>query len=438
MIKKSTAIELVKIPKDEDYEDYLCAYLQAGGLYIEKRIIHREVEELLELDILTTNFQKDSADNLLLEIKGGDWGFGDIFKIRGWLTYLNYEKGCLIIQRSRPKISYLRDKAKELNIELIDNSDLEKTKEVLEHLLPIEPDEKEIETIRFSYLLERKMLKELKKLKKENYKSENKLKCYPAIDDYFFKINSGSFFSRDPIRRINQLFKYFKKFKNITAKTCHELNGGNFDNDKSELGSSCYSDTFYQAKEGILQIALYVEHLARVTILKCVIEHLVEKLRGNYDEKDFFAELEYLILPQTIKDGLELIVNDEYFHLYPRFWQFFTYVLGGFILTDLKVKEYKLISDKTGIPVAEIPNAFDSFNKLFPSNGGWTFKLPNSKIEWHHFFPIAFSGVGANYRRMRYTDDETYDKLSELLTKDMTMRDLTKWNNLGYRMLKEK
>ncbi|WP_423130078.1 hypothetical protein [Gaoshiqia sp. Z1-71] len=135
MPEKTTAIELVKIPKDEDYEDYLCAYLQAGGLYIEKKIIQREVEELLELDILTTNFQTDSADNLLIEIKSGDWGFGDIFKIRGWLTYLNYKSGCLIVQRSRPSISYFKDKANELSIELIDNSDLDKTKEVLEHLL---------------------------------------------------------------------------------------------------------------------------------------------------------------------------------------------------------------------------------------------------------------------------------------------------------------
>lgn len=436
MPEKTAAIELVKIPKDEDYEDYLCAYLQAGGLYIEKKIIQREVEELLELDILTTNFQIDSADNLLIEIKSGDWGFGDIFKIRGWLSYLNYKSGCLIVQRSRPSISYFKDKANELSIELIDNSDLDKTKEVLEHLLLIEPEEKEIETIRFSYLLERKMLKELKKLKKENYKAENKLKCYPAIDDYFFKINSGSFFSRDPIRRINQLFEYYKKFKNITAKTCHELNGGEFDDEVSELGDSCYSDTFYQAKEGILQITLYVEHIARVTILKCVIELLIEKLRGNYDETDFLTELEYLILPNTIREGLELIIKDKYFHLYPRFWQFFTYVMGGFILTDLREKEYELISDRTGIPVKEIPNAFDSFNKLFPRKGGWLFKFPNSEIEWHQFFPIAFSGICANYRRMKYTDDESYNKLFEMISKNMTMSDLSKWNNLGYRMLK--
>ncbi len=438
MTKQSSAIELVKIPRDEDYEDYLCAYLQAGGLYVEKKIIHREVEELLELDILTTNFQNDSAENLLIEIKSGDWGFGDIFKIRGWLTYLNYKNGCFIVQKTRPSISYFRNKSKELSIELIDNSDLTKTKDVLNHLLLIQPEEAEIETIRFSFLMERKMLKELKSLKKENLKSNKQVKCYYALDDYLFKINSGSFFSRDPIRRINKLFESYVKYKNITAKICHEINGGDFNDEVIELGNSCYRDTFYEAKEGVLQISLYVEHVARITILKCVIEHLIDKLKGNYDNSDFINELNYLILPKSIKEGLDLIIKDKYFHLYPRFWQYFTYVFGGFILTDIKEKEFELLSKKTGIPIEEIPNAFDSFNKLFPRNGGWFFKFPNSEIEWHNFFPIAFSGVGANYRKMVYTDDETYDSLSTKLTQNMTMNDLLKWNNLGYRILKNK
>ena len=100
MSEKENVIELPDIPKNKDYEDYLCAYLQAGGLYVERSIIHREVAELLELDLLTTNFQENSANNLLIEIKSGDWGFNEIFKIRGWLTYLNFTDGCFIVQKT--------------------------------------------------------------------------------------------------------------------------------------------------------------------------------------------------------------------------------------------------------------------------------------------------------------------------------------------------
>jgi hypothetical protein len=432
-MSNSTAVELPKIPKDKDYEDYLCAYLQAGGLYVERSIIHREVEELLELDILTTDFQQDSANNLLIEIKGGDWGFSDIFKIRGWLTYLHYDEGCFIVQKSRPSISYFQNKAKELNIRLIDNSDLSKTKETLSFFFKTEPEKAEIETIRFSYLLERKHLAQIKYFKKKS----PGLKSYQNLDDYFFKTISGSFFSRDPIRRINKLFDTFIKYKNITAKICNELNGGDFDDDSiKELSSNCFSETFYKAKNNIFHVSLYVEHLARLTILKCAIEHLIDKLKGNYDPKDIFNQLEYLTLPNTIKTGLTEITKDKYFYLYPRFWQFFTYVFGGFILIDIKESEYELLSNKTGVPVDEIPNAFDAFNKLFPRNDGWFFELPKSSILWHRFFPISFCGIGANYRRLVYTDDKDYDNLYHLLSNDKTQYDLSKWNNLAYKILK--
>jgi len=428
----STAIELTKIPKDKDYEDYLCAFLQAGGLYVERSVIHREVAELLELDILTTDFQQNSAENNLIEIKGGDWGFSDIFKIRGWLTYLNYNNGSFIVQKPRDNFDYFKDKAKGLGIDLIDNSDLSKTKDVLSHFLKIQPGEAEIETIRFSYLLERKQLQKIKNLKKQN----PTVKGYAALDNYFFVINSGSFFSRDPIDRINHLFETYLKYRNITAKICNELKGVDFTDDSvTQLTNSCYGDTFYQANDNILQVSLYVEHLARVTILKCVIEHLIDKLKGNYNSSRFSDIFKYISLPNTIVQGLNEIINDRYFYLYPRFWQFFTYVFGGFILTDLKQREFEILSEKTGIPVEEIPNAFDSFNKLFP-RGGWFYKLPKSSIEWHNFFPVSFSGIGANYRRMIYPEDETYDSLHKMISQDKTMADLSKWNNLGYNILK--
>ena len=168
----------------------------------------------------------------------------------------------------------------------------------------------------------------------------------------------------------------------------------------------------------------------------CAIKHLIDRLKGNYDPKDFSNQLEYLTLPNTIKTGLTEITKDKYFYLYPRFWQFFTYVFGGFILTDIEEQEFELLSKKTGVPVDEIPNAFDAFNKLFPRNDGWFFKFRNSSIRLHRLFPISFCGLGANYRRLVYTDDKDYDNLYKLLSNDMTPFDLSKWNNLAYEILK--
>lgn len=434
-MSNSNPITLPEIPKDKDYEDYLCAYLQAGGLYVERSIIHREVEELLELDVLTTEFQHDNTNKLLVEIKGGNWGFNEIFKIRGWMTFLNFDKGCFIVQKSRPSISYFQDKAETLNIKLIDNSDLAKTKETLSSFYRIQPDAADVETIRFAYLIERKQLAKIKQLKKK-YPD---IKSYSNLDDYFFKTNSGSFFSANPINRINKLFTSFIKHKNITAKICNELNGGNFDDDSiTQLSTKCFTDTFYDAKNNILHISLYVEHLARITILKCAIEHLIDRLKGDYDTQNIINQLEYLALPSNIINGLAEITKDKYFYLYPIFWQFFTYVFGGFILTDIQEKEYELLSNRTGIPIDEIPNAFDAFNKLFPRHDGWFFKFPKSSIKWHRMFPISFCGLGANYRRLIYADDKDYKNLYKMLSNDKTSLDLRKWNNLTYEILNSK
>lgn len=433
----STAITLESNPIEKDYEDYICAYFQSGGLYVEKSIIHRETEEILELDIIFTDFASDNVTRKLVEIKSGNWGFNEIFKVKGWLVYLKMEDGIFIIKKTKDSFHYFKRKANELSVELIDNSDLSKTNECLGKFLHQPAEEKEIETLRFSYLLERKLLKHIKELKREHQDSQG----FKNRDDYFFKINSGTFFSNSPVSRIKQLFETFIKYKNITAKICYELESGKYDENVEELTSECFKSLFYKGENSPLQIALYIEHMARLTILKSCTEHLLRNHKDSFWEDKFSESLDYLSIPQTIKNGLEVLVKEPFFHRYPVFWQFFTYVMGGFILTDLRDKEYTYISENTGIPVEEIPNAFDSFNKLFPKPGGWMFAMPRSNIEWHMFFPIPFSGVGANHRRFIHLqgfseENKTYKELAKLINGQKTMADIIKWNNLGYEILK--
>lgn len=433
----STAITLESNPIEKDYEDYICAYFQSGGLYVEKSIIHRETEEILELDIIYTDFDRDNVTRKLVEIKSGNWGFSEIFKVKGWLVYLKMEDGLFVIKKTKDSVDYFKRKASELSIELIDNSDLTKTNECLGKYLHQPAEEKEIETLRFSYLLERNLLKQIKDLKKSHPDNEG----FKNLDDYFFKINSGTFFSNSPVRRIKQLFETFIKYKNITAKICYELETGEYSEDVEELSSECFKSLFYRAENSPLQIALYIEHMARLTILKSCTEHLLRNHKETFWEDQFSESLDYLSIPQTIKNGLEVLVKEPFFHRYPVFWQFFTYVMGGFILTDLRDKEYAYISENTGIPIEEIPNAFESFNKLFPKAGGWMFTMPRSNIEWHRFFPIPFSGVGANHRRFIHLQEfseesKTYEELAKLVNGQKTMADIIKWNNLGYEILK--
>lgn len=45
-------------------------------------------------------------------------------------------------------------------------------------------------------------------------------------------------------------------------------------------------------------------------------------------------------------------------------------------------------------------------------------------------------GLEANYRRLIYTVDGNYDTLEKLFKETKTMNDLSKWNNLSYKILK--
>lgn len=71
---------------------------------------------------------------------------------------------------------------------------------------------------------------------------------------------------------------------------------------------------------------------------------------------------------------------------------------------------------------------------MFPVSGGWLKDLTSdSNMKVMQMFPVPFMGVGANYRRLVYTDSGKYDDLE--LTGKYTLSDLKKWNNLAVEVL---
>lgn len=68
------SVELPELPKGKEFEEYISAFFQSGGYYIERNIIEREVEEVLELDIITTDYGSAPPEIQLLEVKSGRLG----------------------------------------------------------------------------------------------------------------------------------------------------------------------------------------------------------------------------------------------------------------------------------------------------------------------------------------------------------------------------
>jgi hypothetical protein len=291
-------------------------------------------------------------------------------------------------------------------------------------------------TWRFSYWVERNLLRDIKNQKKKFY--PDKL-CYQKLDEYYFLLNSGIFFTRNIVSRVHKLYETFQEFPRISAKCGSELAGESFDNEIDKLSKKIYSDTYYDCKYNAIQISTFVEHRARLALLKNAIDYLLGRNKKEDEEKKTFGvdfEKTLLdLLPESFKDGMKQLEKHKYFYKYPVFWQWFMWIFGGFILKDYREKEYEILSQKSGIPAEEIPNTLESYQILFPHDNGWFMDLSsNSNIEIMKMFPVPFMGVGANYRRLLYTESEKFEDLK--LTGTHTLNDLIKWNNLTVEVLK--
>lgn len=432
-------IKLPEFPQGSEFESYISALFQCAGFYVERNIVEREKkEEILELDIVVTDYEETPPKSLIVEAKSGDWGFSDIFKLKGWVDYLRYQNALLVTTKPKEKAEFYEEKTKDIGVELIQIDELSKVAEFLEHLIPKNKlISEDCEIWRYSHWVEKNLLKKLKESKKQFYL---KKVCFQKLDEYFFLLNSGIFFTKSIVERVYKLYDIFQTFPHISAKCGNELAGKSFDEDIKQLPEEIYSNTYYKCQYNAIQISTFVEHRARLTLLKTAIDYLLGRRRKEDKQKkasgwDYEGAL-LTLLPTSFMDGMEQLAKHKYFHKYPIFWQWFMWVFGGFILKDYEKDEYEVLSKKSGIPVEEIPNAFESYEILFPQDGSWFQDLQWSNIRVLKLFPVPFSGIGANYRGWLYTSTKNFQDLT--LNGRYTLTDLTKWHKLMWKCLKTK
>lgn len=428
-------IELPELPKHEEFEDCIVAALQANGYYTERNIKRREdSDEILELDIVSTDYDQTPPRMRLIEVKSGTWGYGDIFKIRGWLDYLNLSEGMLVYQKSRPITEVVEKVAERLSIRLVHVSSPSTLRESL--VLPVrqaKADDLDIGAWRFAYWMERALLRRLKTWRKTR---KDKV-CFQVLEDYHRTVNDEVFFTDTIIGRAEKLYTAYMDFPRVSARTGNELAGGSFLDDVATVPHDIYTQTYYDCQYNPIQVSTFIEHRARLSILKQAVDYRLFKQKGEDSNRRFrILGLEVTLLdllPSSFKQGLEAISTHRYFHRYPAFWQWFMWVFGGFILTDYEDEELHLLSTKTGIPQSEIPNAFQAYDLLFPISGGWLVPVGATNIRLLKMFSVPFMGLGANMRRYFHTDTHSLNDLK--LGGRHTLDDLAKWANLGREVL---
>lgn len=433
--KTDTKLSLKPIPRDECYEDFVAAQLNAGGYYLERNVVLRDKTEVLELDIVSNKFYEADVDKSLIEVKSGGWGFPEIFKVKGWMDFLGLPKASFIVQKENGSMDKYREVSDQLNVSLIvtpehegklDESEICKVYDIKKH----EKNGEIVASLRFAFALERRMIKVLH----DTAKSVHDKKGYAVLKDYLFEINSNSFFIADSKARAQSIFNAYADHKNITAKIDHERNGENYDDisDDVSITYDTFRHLFYECDaSSILYSSLYVEWLQRMSMLKCCVEEIQKPIESKL--------FDFTKLPDKLEERMKELESHTYYYLYPYFWQVFIFLFGGFILNDKKDDEYQLLSEITNIPVEEIPNAFSALDTLFPfgDDKKWLYDIQNASMSVLQLFPIPLCGIGANFRRLIYAKDKVYPDLKNVLTGKYTYENLIKWNQLGYKMLQK-
>ncbi|MHC1623150.1 MAG: hypothetical protein ACXQTR_00995 [Candidatus Methanospirareceae archaeon] len=427
------AVTLPDAPESpHELEDYVAALFQSAGFFVEKNIIERDSHtEILELDVVATNYDEDIPFSVLAEVKSGQWGFPDLFKLIGWMKYLQIPQGAFFVSESEKEPAFVERKVTPLDVKFIYLDDFaESRKRFATAGFPTVSDPLLLKVWRYAYLIERTLIDRLRRHKNACPSSEE-----PATAmGYHNLINNGIFFVNDIRDRLNQLYNAYWEHPKLSLGLALEMDGREFDPNGRYTESTHFREAMLDGTHDPVQACFYLEHRARLSILKTAIDWVCLSEQGSAPTIPGAGSnmASDWLLPSSFRNGLDTIKNDPYFKRYALFWQVFLWGFGGFYLEDRKDIEFGWLAKQTGIPVEEIPRALRVFDVLFPlPSDSWLKQTGPTHCKIVKLVPAAFRGLGVNHRFWRYR----YKTVEDFRYDDHTVDDLIGWKKNVYELL---
>ena len=412
-----------------ELEDYVAALFLAAGCFVEKNIEERNV---LELDIVATDYTQDTPRVVLAEAKSGDWGFGDLFKVVGWMRYLRIDEGAMLVR----EIPHDKDLDRlggifgPLSVTIVRLDDLEEaSNRFAESGLPVVRHPQEVEQWRWVHTAERVLLRQLIALKKSQLDRQGP----SAVAGYHELVNNGIFFEPSIAGRLSHLYEAYQTHPKLALGCALEMDDDPFDPNPFFKTSPRMSDAMLRGEHSLLQASFYVEHRARLAILKpavdlaCRAPRVVDKLVGRTTA----FRTGVPTLPASFVEGLRWLTEQPTFRHYPRLWQMFLWSWGGFVLRDREDVEYGWLSDQSGVPKDEVAAALQAFDYFYPIEGSWFATPGPTHCKMIKMMPWAFLGLGSHHRLTAYglTD------YVEFGYSDYTATDMARWHLHAYELL---
>jgi hypothetical protein len=389
--------QLAEVPTGKELEDFVAALLQCTGHFVEKNI---EEANVLELDIVATTYSDEGVSRRLFEVKEGTAQFSDIFKVIGWMKYLGIEQGAFITARpaqDRP-MDFFTSRCEQVGMKCLLIEDHATAARVFEEAGFGAADEGLHAIWRFSMWVERNLMRGLRRFARRHPDMQAPREAL----NYYRLINNGIFMTQDAVERVEKLYLAFQEHPRLTAAAALELDGGSFDPHTTETASTQMRDALFHGRHVLLQACMYLEHRARLSLLKAAVDYLAEggPVRDNGDGT-FTVDFRVTDLPNSFSRGLSLINGQPNFRLYPLFWQTFLWGWGGLVVSDRQDDDYAGLSAQTGVPVQEIPTALNAFDWLFPTPSGWLRPVSTAAYSVMAMAPWPFQGLGAWQRLLR-------------------------------------
>jgi hypothetical protein len=415
-------VTLSEVPETgQELEDYVAALFLASGHFVEKNVTSPNV---MELDIVATDYRVSPPRVLLTEAKGGGWGYGDMFKVVGWMNYLRIKEGSFFCQGAGGKdLARVREVFEPLGVTIVDLQDFsDSVGKFGDAGLPTVEHPEEVTHWRWVHQGERLLSEKLIAQAKNGTADGPR-----AVLEYHRLVNDGIFFQRSILGRLTSLYEAFYSHPRLALSCAREMDGKPFEaNIPYGTLSPKLTEALQDGSHVLLQAAFYAEHRAKLAILKAAIDlacgrpKLVAKILKH---EPSFALLT-AELPESFLSGLRWLTKQPTHRQYARLWQTFLWSWGGFYLKDRKTQEFAWLAAHTGVPVEEIPTALEAFDHFFPGSDWWA--TPGStQCRQVKLMPTIFKGIGA-HRRLAAYDCSQY---GELGYNDYTASDMAGWHN---------
>lgn len=413
----------------DDLEDYVAALFQSSGYFVEKRVVERDPDDVLELDIVATDYHVDPPLTVLAEVKGGGWGFPDVFKLVGWMQYLALQRGAFFVSQGSDKnIDQVERRAQALGVTLVHLADFGQAQKTFETAgFRAVPDAADLPIWRFAYLLERRYERYLS----SRAKSDASCMGAAAALEYHRLVNNGIFFEETTTDRLRRLYEAYMSHPRLALSCALEAEGEPFAADPGPRRSDRLAEAMQKGTHPLLQATFYIEHRARLAILKAAVDYLISEDKNEAPASRWDPFL-FGALPLTFQEGVAWLRAQPTYRSYALLWQQFLWGWGGFYLEHQEQTDFAAMGALSGVPTVEVPTALEAFDRFFPNSAGWFVTPGWTQARRLKMMPVHFHGVGVHHRRAVFKWDS---ELSQVEGSGYTRSDLARWNNAAVAFL---